>query len=119
MSTKTKPRIIKKYPNRRLYDLSKRSYITLNDIKLYVLAQLELRVIDARTEEDLTQSTLLQVITENQATANGIFSTEILQNMIRLYNENMQKLNPFAAMSEFNELQRKFWESLLKKEGKK
>lgn len=91
-STTNEPRIIKKYPNRRLYDTARRTYITLNDIKKYVLDQLEFRVIDAQTEADLTKATLFQVITEHEATANTFFTTELLQQMIRLYHANMQNI---------------------------
>lgn len=85
-------RIIKKYPNRRLYDTDRCTYITLADIKKYVLDQIEFRVIDAQTEADLTKATLFQVITEHEASAHTFFTTELLQQMIRLYHANMQNI---------------------------
>ena len=88
-STESSSRIIKKYPNRRLYDMTKRSYITLHDVKQYVIDQIAFAVIDAESNEDLTQNTLLQIITENENNGGNIFSKEILQNMIRLYDDNM------------------------------
>ncbi len=55
-------RLIKKYPNRRLYDTATSSYITLADVKQLVLDQVVFKVIDAKSEEDLTRSILLQII---------------------------------------------------------
>jgi len=80
-------RIIKKYPNRRLYDTSLRAYITLDDVKNLVFERIEFRVTDARTKKDLTQSTLLQIITEQEANSDPIFTTQILQEFIRFYHE--------------------------------
>ncbi|MBV9576135.1 MAG: polyhydroxyalkanoate synthesis regulator DNA-binding domain-containing protein, partial [Gammaproteobacteria bacterium] len=54
-------RLIKKYPNRRLYDMSLATYITLEDVKKLVLQQIPFQVIDARTKKDLTQVILLQI----------------------------------------------------------
>jgi polyhydroxyalkanoate synthesis repressor PhaR len=96
VTQKAKPtneeRIIKKYPNRRLYDTKRRSYITLTDIKQYVLDHIQFRVIDAQTEADLTQTTLFQVLTEQETGGNTFFTTELLQQMIRLYQANLQTL---------------------------
>jgi polyhydroxyalkanoate synthesis repressor PhaR len=83
-------RIIKKYPNRRLYDTEISSYITLDDIKKLVLEAKEFKVVDARSEEDLTSSTLLQIITEQEGGANPMFTNHILQNIIRYYGNSMQ-----------------------------
>lgn len=85
-------RIIKKYPNRRLYDTEQGCYITLEDIKQHVLDRIEFRVIDTRTEEDITQSTLLQIITERETSTNPIFTIEVLQNLIRFYHEKTQNM---------------------------
>ena len=60
--TKTGERLIKKYPNRRLYDTETSTYITLTDVKQFVLDQEALKVVDAKTGEDLTRSILLQII---------------------------------------------------------
>ena len=69
MSTtkKTAERFIKKYPNRRLYDTETSTYITLSDVKQLVLDQEEFKVIDAKTNEDLTRSILLQIILEEES----------------------------------------------------
>lgn len=85
-------RTIKKYPNRRLYDTARRAYITLEDIKQYVLDHLAFRVIDANTEADLTKATLFQVLTEHETSHNAFFTTELLQHLIRLYHDNMQTI---------------------------
>lgn len=85
-------RIIKKYPNRRLYDTTLCAYITLEDIKKLVFDHVDFQVIDARTKKDLTQSTLLQIITEQEATNTPIFTTPLLQDIIRFYHEKSQTL---------------------------
>lgn len=83
-------RIIKKYPNRRLYDTEISSYITLDDIKKLVLENKDFKVVDARTEEDLTNSTLLQIITEQEDNGTPMFTNQILQNLIRFYGNSLQ-----------------------------
>jgi len=80
-------RIIKKYPNRRLYDTEINAYITLDDVKKLVVEHAEFRVFDARTKKDLTQNTLLQIITEQEASTTPLFTTAILQDFIRFYHE--------------------------------
>lgn len=84
--------IIKKYPNRRLYDTSISSYITLDDIKKLVMSHRDFKIVDARTEEDLTNNTLLQIIIEQEDHGTPIFTNHILQNMIRFYGNSMQSL---------------------------
>ena len=71
---KTAERLIKKYPNRRLYDTQTSSYITLADVKQLVLDSEEFTVVDAKTEEDLTRSILLQIILEEEANGSPMFS---------------------------------------------
>lgn len=83
-------RIIKKYPNRRLYDTEIGAYITLDAIKQLVLDRINFQVIDARSQKDLTQSTLLQIISEQEATATPLFSTSLLQDFIRSYHQKSQ-----------------------------
>ncbi len=84
------PRIIKKYPNRRLYDTAISSYITLGDVKLLVMDRAEFRVIDARSSEDITRSILLQIISEQEEQGNPIFTTEVLSHIIRFYGDTLQ-----------------------------
>ncbi|MEM9102512.1 MAG: polyhydroxyalkanoate synthesis repressor PhaR [Pseudomonadota bacterium] len=91
-------RVIKKYPNRRLYDTAISSYITLNDVKELVLTYTPFKVIEAKTGDDLTRGTLLQIISEQEDKGNPIFNTEILQHIIRFYGDSMQ-----AMMSRFLE----------------
>lgn len=87
-----KTRIIKKYPNRRLYDTERGCYITLQEIKDYVLQRIDFTIIDARSKKDLTQSTLLQIISEQEATSTPLFTTSLLQDFIRFYHEKSQSL---------------------------
>lgn len=83
-------RIIKKYPNRRLYDTDISRYITLEEIRQLVLQNVQFRVEDKRTHEDITRSILLQVISEQEDGGNPIFSTDLLQFIIRYYGDPMQ-----------------------------
>lgn len=83
-------RLIKKYPNRRLYDTKTSAYITLSDVKELVLGQLDFTVVDAKTGEDLTRSILLQIIIEEEAGGAPLFSTDVLAQMIRFYGHAMQ-----------------------------
>lgn len=84
------PRIIKKYPNRRLYDTETSSYITLADVKKLVLEQVDFKVQDAKTHEDLTRSILLQIILEEEAAGAPMFSSDMLSQIIRFYGNAMQ-----------------------------
>ncbi len=83
-------RIIKKYPNRRLYDTRTSSYITLTEIKQLVMDSAPFVVRDAKTSEDLTRSILLQIILEEEAGGSPMFSTSVLSNIIRFYGHAMQ-----------------------------
>lgn len=83
-------RIIKKYPNRRLYDTSSSSYIALADIKELVMRHTPFVVRDAKTGEDLTRSLLLQIILEEEAAGTPILTERVLANIIRFYGHAMQ-----------------------------
>lgn len=83
-------RLIKKYPNRRLYDTKTSAYITLGDVKDLVLKYEVFRVVDAKTEEDLTRSILLQIILEEETGGMPIFTPELLSQLIRFYGNAMQ-----------------------------
>jgi polyhydroxyalkanoate synthesis repressor PhaR len=87
---KTAERLIKKYPNRRLYDTQTSSYITLADVKQLVLNNEEFFVVDAKSEEDLTRSILLQIILEEEANGSPMFSSSALSQIIRYYGHAMQ-----------------------------
>ena len=83
-------RLIKKYPNRRLYDTKTSAYITLIDVRNLVLAFESFKVMDAKTGEDLTRSILLQILVEEEAEGVPLFSTELLSQILRVYGHAMQ-----------------------------
>jgi len=83
-------RLIKKYPNRRLYDTKTSTYITLADVKQLVLEQEEFQVIDAKAGEDLTRQILLQIILEEESGGMPMFSAQMLAQIIRFYGNAMQ-----------------------------
>jgi polyhydroxyalkanoate synthesis repressor PhaR len=83
-------RLIKKYPNRRLYDTATSSYITLADVKKLVLEQVPFKVVEAKSQEDLTRSILLQIILEEESAGAPMFSSDMLSQIIRFYGNAMQ-----------------------------
>lgn len=83
-------RLIKKYPNRRLYDTQTSTYITLVDIKQLVVDQEEFQVIDAKSGEDLTRPILLQIILEEEQAGSPMFTSPVLAQIIRFYGNAMQ-----------------------------
>ncbi len=83
-------RVIKKYPNRRLYDTETSSYITLTEVKELVMASEAFAVRDAKTGDDLTRSILLQIILEEEAGGAPMFTEAVLANIIRFYGNAMQ-----------------------------
>jgi polyhydroxyalkanoate synthesis repressor PhaR len=83
-------RVIKKYPNRRLYDTETSSYITLADVKKLVLEQVDFRVEDAKSKDDLTRAILLQIILEEESAGAPMFSSDMLSQIIRFYGNAMQ-----------------------------
>ena len=83
-------RLIKKYPNRRLYDTRTSSYITLADVKELVLRHEQFQVVDAKNSEDLTRSILLQIILEEEGGGMPMFTTDRLSQLIRFYGNAMQ-----------------------------
>ena len=83
-------RVIKKYPNRRLYDTAHSSYITLTQVRELVMAHTPFVVRDAKTGEDLTRSILLQIILEEEANGTPMFTAAVLANIIRFYGHTMQ-----------------------------
>ena len=99
-------RLIKKYPNRRLYDTRTSTYITLVDVKELVLKHEEFRVVDAKSGDDLTRSILLQIILEEEAGGAPMFTSDLLSHMIRFYGNAMQGMmgqyleNNVAAFSD-------------------
>lgn len=88
--TASNTRLIKKYPNRRLYDTHTSAYITLADVKQLVLDNEQFVVVDSKTEEDITRSILLQIILEEESGQVPIFSANALAQIIRFYGTAMQ-----------------------------
>ena len=83
-------RIIKKYPNRRLYDTEISSYITLEEVRQLVIDGDEFEVRDAKTGNDLTRTVLLQIISEHEGDGQPMFTTRLLSQVIRFYGDSMQ-----------------------------
>ena len=83
-------RVIKKYPNRRLYDTEISSYITIEDVRQLVVEGEEFEVRDARTGEDLTRCVMLQIIAEHEQDDEPVLSTQLLSQIIRFYGDSLQ-----------------------------
>jgi polyhydroxyalkanoate synthesis repressor PhaR len=104
-------RVLKKYPNRRLYDTQTSTYITLADVKQMVLSSQEFEVRDAKTGDELTRSILLQIILEEETVGMPMFSTQMLAQIIRFYGHTMQGLMGSYLeknMQSFVDLQKRF-----------
>lgn len=86
----SEPRIIKKYPNRRLYDTEESRYITLADIKRLVVEKVDFVVVEKKTGKDITRSIMLQVISEQEQSGEPIMSRDFLSQIIRSYGSAMQ-----------------------------
>ncbi|MDT0617242.1 MAG: polyhydroxyalkanoate synthesis repressor PhaR [Salinisphaeraceae bacterium] len=108
-------RIIKKYPNRRLYDTEISRYITLEEIRQLVIKGEEFQVIDKRTGREITRTILLQVISEQEEGGDPIFTTNVLRNIIRFYGDTMQSVMSSyleLSLAFFNEQQHQFKDRL-------
>jgi polyhydroxyalkanoate synthesis repressor PhaR len=104
-------RVLKKYPNRRLYDTRTSSYITLADVKKMVLAHEAFEVRDAKSGEDLTRSILLQIILEEESGGVPMFSAATLEQIIRFYGHSMQGVMGQMLeqnLSQFAEIQKQW-----------
>lgn len=133
----TNTRIIKKYPNRRLYDTELSKYITLENVKQLVTDNVEFCVKDVKTGEDLTRGILLQIISEQEHDGEPFFSASALLQIIRFYDDSMQSVagefiqksltlfvdqqkkmqdavtsNPLTAMNEITENNLKMWQDM-------
>jgi polyhydroxyalkanoate synthesis repressor PhaR len=86
----SEPRVIKKYPNRRLYDTVESRYITLADVRRLVVERIDFVVVDKKNNADITRSILLQVIAEQEHLAEPILSQELMVGVIRSYGTSMQ-----------------------------
>lgn len=83
-------RIIKKYPNRRLYDTEISSYITIEDVRQLIVDGEDFEVRDAKSGEDLTRQVLLQIIAEHESDGEPVLSTQLLSQIIRFYGDSLQ-----------------------------
>ncbi|MDI3261264.1 MAG: polyhydroxyalkanoate synthesis repressor PhaR [Fulvimonas sp.] len=93
-------RIIKKYPNRRLYDTEISSYITLEEVRQLVLDGESFEVRDAKSGEDLTRSVLLQIISEHEEKGQPMLSPQLLSQIIRFYGDSLQGfMGPYLERS--------------------
>ena len=137
----TNIRIIKKYPNRRLYDTDRSKYITLEDVKKLAMEGIEFCVKDVKSEKDLTRNILLQIIAEQEYNGEPLFSTQALTQLIRCYGQSYQNViseylqnsidiftkqqsgfqdtlkesssqNPFNAMSDLTERNLNLWKEV-------
>jgi polyhydroxyalkanoate synthesis repressor PhaR len=89
-ATMSDPRVIKKYPNRRLYDTVESRYITLADVRRLVVERIEFVVVDKKNNADITRSILLQVIAEQEHLPEPILSQDFMVNVIRFYGSHAQ-----------------------------
>lgn len=83
-------RLIKKYANRRLYDAAQSRHITIDDIRNMVIEGVRVKVIEDKSNEDITRLVLLQVIADQEQFGRPILSTSLLESMIRFYGNSMQ-----------------------------
>jgi len=130
-------RIIKKYPNRRLYDTEISKYITLDNVRELVMDNIDFIVKDVKTDEDLTRGILLQIISEQEHDGEPFFSASALSQIIRFYDDSMQGVagdfitksldlfvdqqkqvqdaittNPLTAMNEIADKNLEMWQDL-------
>ena len=114
------PRIIRKYSNRRLYDVANDGYITLADVKQLVLKNVAFQVVDAKSGADLTRAILLQIFLEEESGADPMFSSEMLAQIVRFHGAAQQTMVG-AYMEEnsntFLGIQRKLQESATPSHG--
>lgn len=91
MTEQSDVRIIKKYPNRRLYDTVQSRYVTLPEVRDLVINETPFKVIDTQSDEDITRNILLQIILEQESDQDPLFSNAHLQDFIRYYSENSRE----------------------------
>lgn len=109
-------RLIKKYPNRRLYDTEESKYIKLTQVRDLIMQDIPFKVVDSQSNEDITRNILLQIILEQESESNPLFSNENLQHFIQYYSDNTrqgfsgfmeQSLNFFHEQQEMMQSQMK------------
>lgn len=89
---KSGKRLIKKYPNRRLYDTEESRYIALADIEQLVLAHVDFWVQDTKTKDDITRTILLQVISERELNGQPLLSQQVLEQLVRIYGAGLEDM---------------------------
>ncbi|MFD1786283.1 polyhydroxyalkanoate synthesis repressor PhaR [Sphingomonas floccifaciens] len=107
----TGPVIIKKYANRRLYNTESSSYITLDHLAAMTREGRDFKVVDAKTEEDITHNVLTQIIMEEEARGQTMLPVPFLRQLIALYGDSMQAMVPGyleASMEGFRRNQEQF-----------
>ncbi|MCW3836540.1 polyhydroxyalkanoate synthesis repressor PhaR [Sphingomonas canadensis] len=105
------PVIIKKYANRRLYNTETSSYITLDHLAAMTREGRDFKVIDAKTEDDITHNVLTQIIMEEEARGSQMLPVNFLRQLIALYGDSMQAMVPGyleASMESFRRNQEQF-----------
>jgi polyhydroxyalkanoate synthesis repressor PhaR len=108
-------RIIKKYQNRRLYDTAISMYIVLSDVRDYIVEGEIVKVIDVKTEQDVTRSVLLQIVLEEEVSGAPMFSDDFLFQIIKFYGKALQpSVSPFLenGLDLFRKMQKQFYEQL-------
>ncbi|MDD3267347.1 MAG: polyhydroxyalkanoate synthesis repressor PhaR [Burkholderiales bacterium] len=108
-------RIVKKYQNRRLYDTATSTYIILEDIKQMIIEGDTVKVIDVKSEKEVTRSVLLQIILDEEANATPIFSNDFLLQIIKFYGKAFQPaISPFLeqGIDMLKQTQKKFYTQL-------
>jgi polyhydroxyalkanoate synthesis repressor PhaR len=88
-ATRDQPRVIRKYPNRRLYDTVESRYVTLADVRRLVVERVDFVVLDRKTQQDITRSILLQVIAEQEGAGESLMSRDFLSQVIRSYGSGL------------------------------
>ena len=132
-------RIIKKYPNRRLYDTEQSKYITLTQLRQLIISGESIKVVDSTSEEDITRNILLQIILETESGGEPLFTSNMLSQIIRYYGGTLQGIfgnyleqslglftaqqeqlkknmgeDPFTAMTNLAQNNMKIWTDLQK-----
>lgn len=83
-------KIIKKYANRTMYDTSQSKYISLNDLKQFVIDEIPFEVQEAKSKKDITRQVLLHIIADEENAGTPLFTTDVLTRFIRMYGDSMQ-----------------------------
>ena len=112
----------KKYPNRRLYDTVKNTYVTIEDIADTLSEGHDIRVLDAKTDKDLTKSVLRQVLIEKEKKPGrpALMTEKFLKNLIRFYDSPIEGFVPIyleQAMDNFTKSQKDLAETMAKSFG--